>query len=97
MRRVIVSYKVKPERLEEHVALVRAVFDELSKAAPAGIRYGAFQQADRVSFAHVAFIDRADNPLEAIAAFKAFTAKIQDRCAVPPSTVDLEAVATYGF
>ena len=97
MRRVMVSYKVKPDRVEEHEALIRAVFDELAKAAPAGIRYGAFKQPDGVSFVHVAFISAEKNPLDAIAAFKAFTARIRERCDDPPVAVDLVGVGAFGF
>ena len=97
MRRVMVSYKVKPDRVEEHEALIRAVFDELAKAAPAGIRYGAFKQPDGVSFVHVAFISAEKNPLDAIAAFKAFTARIQERCDEPPVAADLVEVGAFGF
>jgi hypothetical protein len=97
MRSVIVRYKVKKDRLEEHVSLVRAVFDELAKSAPPGIRYAAFQQPDRVSFVHVAFIDARKNPLDAIAAFGAFTAKIRDRCEEMPEAIDLTPVGAFGF
>jgi glycosyltransferase involved in cell wall biosynthesis len=93
----MVSYKVKPDRVEEHEALIRAVFDELAKAAPAGIRYGAFKQPDGVSFVHVAFISAEKNPLDAIAAFKTFTARIRERCDDPPVAVDLVEVGAFGF
>ncbi len=33
MRQVMVRYKVKPERVEENEALVRAVYEELAAAA----------------------------------------------------------------
>jgi hypothetical protein len=97
MRRVIVTYKVKKARVEEHEALIRAVFDELTKAAPEGLRYGAFKQPDGVSFVHVAFVAAKTNPLDAVAAFKAFTAKIGERCDEPPVVVDLTEVGAYGF
>jgi hypothetical protein len=97
MRRVIVRYKVKKDRVEEHEALVRAVFAELAQSAPEGIRYGAFKQADGVSFVHVAFIDAPANPLQALAAFKAFTANIADRCDDPPVTSELTAVGAFGL
>jgi hypothetical protein len=97
MRRVLVRYKVKKERLEEHVALIRAVFDELAKSAPPGIRYGAFQQPDGVSFVHIAFVDAPKNPLDAVAAFAAFTAQIKDRCESPPEVIDLTTVGAFGF
>jgi hypothetical protein len=95
MRRVIVRYKVKADRVAEHERLIHSVFDELTKAAPSGIRYGAFKQSDGVSFVHTAFIDAERNPLEAIAAFKAFTAAIAERCDESPKTEELTAVGVY--
>jgi hypothetical protein len=41
-RNVVVQYKIKADRLEEHEALLRDVFSELSRTAPDGVRYGAF-------------------------------------------------------
>lgn len=97
MRRVIVSYRVKPDRVAEHETLIGAVFDELARTSPKGIRYGAYKQADGVSFVHVAFIDAEKNPLDGVAAFQAFTARIKERCDAPPTTVDLGEVRTFGF
>jgi hypothetical protein len=97
MRRVLVSYKVKRERVEEHERLVRAVFAELGQAAPPGIRYGAFKHPDGVSFVHIAFVEAAANPLDAIAAFAAFTAKIRERCDEPPQVTELTEVGAYGL
>jgi hypothetical protein len=96
MRNVIVQYKVKPARIEEHEALIRAVFAELASARPHGLRYAALKQPDGQSFVHVAFIEGTENPLQQIAAFKAFTADIADRCEVQPDTVTLTAIGSYG-
>lgn len=95
MRRLMVSYKVKPDRVAEHEALIRAVFGELASTAPAGIHYGAFKQPDGVSFVHIAFVSAEKNPLDAIAAFKAFTAQIKDRCDVPPAAVELSEIGAF--
>jgi hypothetical protein len=97
MRRVIVRYRVKPERLEEHEALIRDVFAELANVKPAGLRYGAFRQDDGLSFVHVAFVDAEKNPLLEIAAFAKFTAKVEERCDAPPMTTTLAVVGTFGF
>lgn len=97
MRHVMVRDKVKKDRVAEHESLIRAVFDELAQAEPGGIRYGAFKQPDGVSFVHVAFVDAKRNPLDAIAAFKAFTARIAERCDDPPVAVDLTAIGAHGF
>src|SRR4051812_28023907 len=97
MRRTIVRYKVKPDRVAEHEALIQAVFAELATTKPGGLRYGAFKQADGVSFVHFAIAESDTNPLDKVAAFKAFTANIKDRCDEPPVSAQLDAIATYGF
>jgi hypothetical protein len=93
----MVSYRVKPDRVAEHEGLIRAVFEELAVTAPKGIRYGAFKRPDGVSFVHIAFVEAAANPLDAVAAFKAFTAEIKDRCDELPATVVLAPVGAYGL
>src|SRR4051794_17087249 len=95
MRRVIVEYKVKPDRLAEHEGLVHAVFAELSRTAPPGIRYGAFKRADGLSFVHFASISAERSPLETIAALKAFGAEVKDRCEVPPQVTELVEVGAF--
>jgi hypothetical protein len=96
-RHVIVQYKVKAERVEEHEALVRAVFAELAEKAPEGIRYGAFKRPDGVSFVHVALVSAAQNPLDEIAAFKKFGERIKERCEEPPHVVELTPVGRFGL
>ncbi len=96
-RRVLVRYRVKPDRVAEHEALIADVFAELDRKKPEGIRYGAFKRADGVSFVHVALVTAAENPLDHVAAFKAFTERIKERCDEPPEVVDLTAVGVYGL
>jgi hypothetical protein len=97
MKRVMVRYRLKAECVDDNVRLVRAVFDELARAAPTGIRYTTFQLPDRVSFVHLASIETADgsNPLLALDAFRAFSAAIKDRCEEPPATAELSEVGNY--
>jgi hypothetical protein len=97
MRHVIVRYRVKKERVGEHEALIRAVFDELSKSRPTGLHYAAYKQPDGVSFVHVARVAAKENPLDSLAAFKAFTLAIRERCDEPPQAVDVTAVGAFGF
>ncbi len=95
MRSVIVRYRVKPDRLAEHEGLVREVFAELARTSPPGIRYGAFKQADGVSFVHIARISAESNPLEAVEAFKAFGKGVKDRCDDPPAVTELTEIGAY--
>ena len=97
MKRVLVRYKVKPDRAEENAEYVRKVFAELKKTGPEGIRYATFKLDDGVSFVHVASIETDDghNPLGDSPAFKAFQAEIKERCEEPPVAVDLHEIGSY--
>jgi hypothetical protein len=96
MKQVLVRYTTRADRAEENAQLIREVFDSLRKTAPAGIRYASYRLDDGVSFIHIASIDDpANNPLQNLAAFKAFTANIKDRCDVAPETLVLNEVGSY--
>jgi hypothetical protein len=94
MKRVIVRYRVKPERVAENEKLVRGVYAELHEAAPDGLRYGTFRLEDGVSFVHIAEHGE-DNPLRQIAAFQRFQEGIGDRCDEPPLAVEMHEIGTY--
>lgn len=97
MKRVIVRYKVKPERAAENVSLIQQVFAQLTSEKPEDVRYATFKLDDGVSFVHVATIDAADgkNPLLAVAAFQRFSEAIKDRCIEPPISMQAEVVGEY--
>ena len=97
MRRVMVRYKVKPDRVEENEELVRAVYDELKRDAPADLRYATFRLEDGVSFVHVAQTEEGQNPLTEVAAFREFQKEIGDRCEEPPVVAELREVGSYRF
>ncbi len=85
MKRVVVQYKLRVERVVEHEALLAAVFEELSAASPDGFGYEVLKLADGVSFVHSATLS-GENPLPALQAFKRFVARIDERCESPPKT-----------
>jgi hypothetical protein len=97
MRRVMVRYEVKPEQVEENEKLIEAVFEQLHREQPAGLRYASFKLADGVTFVHVASVETADgtNPLTALAAFERFAGTLGERRVEPPVTVALHEVGSY--
>lgn len=99
MRRVMVRYRVKPDRAAENQTYIEAVFAELAQKKPAGIRYATFKLDDGVSFIHIASVETADghNPLTTLTAFQQFGTQIRDRCDEPPVTTTLSTVGAYGF
>jgi len=97
MKTTVVRYKLKPERVEENVAYVRKVFEQLVRESPPGLRYCSIQLEDKVSFVHVSAVDDSlpSNPLTSLAAFKEFTARIADRCEEPPKAMSGGFVGAY--
>ena len=97
MRQVMVRYKVKPDRVAENEELVRAVYDELRRTEPAGLRYATFRLEDGVSFVHHR-VDRDRGREPAAASCRrssAFQAQIGDRCDEPPVVTELREIGSF--
>ncbi len=99
MKTVVVRYETKPDTASENQRLVEAVFEELRRSDPGGVRYATFRLADGVSFTHIAIIDSEDgsNPLADTAAFAEFQKGIADRCVEGPAATDATLVGSYRF
>ena len=98
MRRVMVRYRVKPDRVDENESLVRAVYEELHRANPPGFRYATFKLDDGVTFTHIAMqTTDGPNPLSELEAFEQFQREIGDRCDVLPVVTDLTGIGSFGF
>jgi hypothetical protein len=97
MRQVIVRYRVKPDRADENVSLVRAVYEELDKDKPEGLRYATLRLDDGVSFVHLSESESDTSPLTEVPAFKAFQKEIADRAEEGPIVTDVDVVGSYGF
>jgi hypothetical protein len=97
MHHVMVRYKVKPDQAARNRELVRAVYEELHRTNPAGLRYATFQLDDGVTFVHVASTETEDgtNPLSAVEAFKRFQEDIDDRCEERPVVTRLNQIGSY--
>ena len=97
MGKVIVRYRVKRERADENVRLVKAVYAELNEKRPKGLRYATFVAEDGVTFFHIASIEGDENPLAQTDAFKAFQEQINDRCDEPPAPTKVSQVGSFNF
>src|SRR5262249_10931771 len=96
MNRVLVRYRVKPERASENVELVRAVYDELHETRPEGLRYATFKLDDGVSCVHLA-VHEGDGPnqLTPLASFERFHEGISERCDDPPVVSEVSTIGAY--
>jgi len=97
MKRVMVTYRVKADQVEENERLIKQVFKQLLRQLPEGIQYSVYKQSDGVSFVHIAaFEDRAANLLfTELPAFKDFSDAIKDRCEDQPVTIHVEELGAY--
>ena len=97
MKQVMVRYKVKPERVEENEALVRAVYEELHDVAPTGFRYATFKLDDGVTFIHLAVTEGEEDGgvLPKLRAFQAFRADLDDRVEDGPVATELEPIGAF--
>jgi hypothetical protein len=93
----MVRYKVKPDRVAENEELVRAVYDELQRTQPTGLRYATFQLDDGVSFLHLASTETEDghSPLSQVKAFRQFQESIRDRCDEGPVVTELREIGSF--
>jgi hypothetical protein len=91
----MVRYRVKPEQVAHNEELVRAVYAELHRREPAGLRSATFRLDDGVTFVHIAEIDGEGNPLAEIDAFARFTANIGERCDEPPSAAGMHEIGSF--
>jgi hypothetical protein len=92
----MVRYKVRPDRADENVSLVKAVYEQLAHEKPEGLHYATFRLPDGVSFMHlVVETDQPGRILGEVAAFKAFSADIDSRCDEPPVVTELTLVGSY--
>jgi hypothetical protein len=95
MKTVVVRYKVKPDRVAENEELVRAVYEELHRTQPDGLRYATFRLDDGVSFMHVSTTEDGSNPLTSVEAFARFTQNIRERCDEPPVVTPVDEIGSY--
>jgi hypothetical protein len=97
MRQVMVRYKVKPERVEENQELVRAVYDEIHRTQPAGLRYATFKLDNGVSFVHLAVTEgeSGGSPLSKLKAFVEFQKNIENRTDEGPVVTELDQIGSF--
>jgi hypothetical protein len=99
MKRVMVCYRVKPDRVSENEELVKAVYEELDRTKPVGLRYGTFRLEDGVSFVHLVSIETEDgqSPLGQVEAFRRFTENVGERCDETPVATEMDEIGSFRF
>jgi hypothetical protein len=89
-------YTVKPDRLAEHLALLRAVYDELAVERPVGFHWASYRVREHpASFVEVVIGDDLPGPLPGLPAFQRYREGLDDRCDGSREFLDLDEVGAY--
>ena len=98
MRRVfLLRYKTKPQHAAENGRLVRAVFDEIHRTQPEGIRYSTFLLDDGLTFINIVATETSSGlaPLGQLQAYRQIQQGKYDRFDEPPQVTELHELGTY--
>ena len=95
MRHTMVTYTAKPGREDENAALVRAVFEELARQRPEGLRYAVFQLPETRQFVHLYTDEGSTTGVQELSSFQAFVAEAKDRHEQPATFSTPELIGDY--
>jgi hypothetical protein len=95
MRQVMIRYRLKPDQVERNEELVRAVYEELHRAAPSGYRYVTFKLEDGVTFVHISESEGEESPMSGLATAAEFQRELADRCEEQPVFTGLTEIGSY--
>ena len=99
MKKLLIRYKVKADKVAENESLVKEVYKQLHENKIDGFHYTTLKLEDGVSFIHIAFVDKeeANAAFNQLPAFKSFQANIKDRCEEPPVVNQITVIGSYNF
>lgn len=94
---VMIRYTVKPEHAGQSVALLHAVYADLERARPRGLRYDTYRLDNSGSF--LALIESEGDPVAAphhrLASFQRYRAALSEYCTEQPAVTYLDEVGSY--
>ena len=96
MNVLMVRSRVKGEHVAEVDAAAKRMFAALQQAQPQGIRYATCRLPDGVTYVALLEIDDGvDNPLPALAEFRAFQEGLKQWLAEQPTPEQLTVIGSY--
>lgn len=94
---VMIRYTVRPEHVVQSVALLQAVYADLERARPLGLRFDTFRLDGSGSF--LALIESEGDPVAAphhrLASFQRYRAALSEICTEQPIVTYLDEVGSY--
>jgi hypothetical protein len=92
MQRMLVRYRVKPEKIEENQRLIGEVFRELRAKSPEDVRYLVLKLSDG-TFCHL--VEDGSKTIASLEAFAAFRRNGEDRRIDEPQQLEATVIGNY--
>lgn len=94
---VMIRYKLKEGQVEQNRAMLLAVYTELAKNRPQGLRYETFEFDDGVEHISLVEFDGAPGtaPHHQLASFQNYRSTLEARCEEPPTVTLLREIGSY--
>ena len=93
---MMIRATVTDDDVAEVEAAAKAMFAAIDEARPTGVKYASLRVGG-ATFVALLALDGADNPLPAIAEFRAFQERLQGWLAEPPTAEQATVVGSYGL
>lgn len=91
----IMRYQIKPDQLDVHLTLLRAVYAELAERGPDGLVWATYQLDQPTQFVEVVSGPDLPNPLPHLPAFQTYRAGLEDRCETQPQFTEANQIGSY--
>ncbi|GAA4903035.1 hypothetical protein [Streptomonospora salina] len=95
MMRIMFTCELKPDAVDEDLALLKEVYAELEVKRPAGMRYDTFQADDGVTLVSLVELEGGPEAMHGLPAFQRYRSTLEQRCVRPPSMTVLNELGTY--
>ncbi|MDT0303855.1 hypothetical protein [Streptomonospora wellingtoniae] len=87
--------ELRPEAVDENLALLQDVYAELESVRPPGLRYETLQADDGVTFVALVELDHGPEALQGLEAFQRYRSTLEERCVRPPAMTVVREVGAY--
>ena len=94
MRTTLVRYRTLNDKADDNQRAIEAVFDELARKVPPGLRYLALR-APEATFYHLVMTEADALPLTDLDSFRAFRDGLRERLDEAPVSTDLAVVGNH--
>ncbi|AVX04990.1 hypothetical protein MXMO3_02478 [Maritalea myrionectae] len=96
MSKVFIRYKVRSEKVETNIKLLRAFFEELAVENRPELTYMAYQLEDRQSFVHLVNSAKDARAFAHLPSYRKFRDTLAARCIDAPEMCGIELIGAFG-